>query len=202
MTVAQTSPETRKTNDPGKKAGIIALLLSVFCVPLLGVVVGIFALLKSRAAGQGNLFAILAIGINLAYTVLLVLFLVSANYVSKGKAEQQQQEEALEALALQRHGPVDTDRIAQELHGKLEAFRETHGAYPSYGQLLSERGALALTDEQREVLVNTATPRSTRVGFQACVASNGVGSGAILRPGSGNPPLVAGNCTNMAARRE
>ncbi|MGY1489276.1 hypothetical protein ACW4YW_07665 [Methylobacillus pratensis] len=202
MTAAQKSPDTRKTHDPGKKAGIIALLLSVFCVPLLGVVVGIFALLKSRAAGQGNLFAVIAIGINLIYTVLLVLFLVSANYVSQGKAAQQQQEESLEALALQQHGSVDTARIAQELHDKLESFRATHGVYPSYKQLLSERGPLALSEEQREVLVNTATPRGTRVGFQSCVASNGVSSGVMLRPGSGNPPLVAGDCSNIAARRE
>ncbi|WP_334108874.1 hypothetical protein [Methylobacillus sp.] len=36
-------------DDLGKKPGIVALLLSVFCV--LGVGVGILALLKSRAAG-------------------------------------------------------------------------------------------------------------------------------------------------------
>jgi len=202
MASVQDTVENDKTPDPGKKPGIIALLLSVFCVPLLGVVLGIFALHKSRTVSQGNLFAVLAIGINLIYTVLLVLFLFSAHYVSQGKAVQQQQEEVLEALALQQRGPVDTDRIAQELHGKLELFRETHGAYPSYEQWLSESGALALSDEQREVLVETATPRSTRVGFQACVASNGVSSGVMLRPGSGNPPLVAGDCRNIAARRE
>ena len=194
--------EIKETHDPGKKLGITALLLSVFCVPLLGVLVGIFALLKSRAVGQSNLFAILAIGINLVYTILLALFLVSASYVSKGKAEQQKQEEAIEALALQQHGPVDTDRIARELHDKLEKFHVAHGVYPSYDQLLSERGPLALSDEQRKVLVNTTTARSTRVGFQACVASNGVSSGVILRPGSGNTPLIAGDCSNIAARRE
>ncbi|MCB5190116.1 hypothetical protein LG198_05190 [Methylobacillus arboreus] len=200
--------EIKETVDPGKKLGIIALLLSVFCVPLLGVVVGVFAYLKSRAHGHSNLFAILAIIINLIYTVLLLLFLSGIFYVSKSALEQRKQEEALEALTLQQQreeraqGNIDTDRIAEELQAKLEMFRETHGAYPSYGQLLSERGPLALSEEQREVLVNTATPRSTRVGFQACVASNGVGSGAILRPGSGNPPLIAGNCNNMAARRE
>ncbi|WP_334107881.1 hypothetical protein [Methylobacillus sp.] len=202
MASTEKTLDTNQGNDPGKKPGIIALLLSVFCVPLLGVLVGIFALLKSRTVGQRNLFAILAIGINLVYTILLALFLVSASYVSKGKVEQQKQEEAIEALALQQHGPVNTDRIAQELLDKLKNFHAIHGVYPSYDQFLSEHGPLALSDEQREALVNTAAPRSTRVGFQACVASNGVSSGVMLRPGSGNTPLVAGDCRNIAARRE
>ena len=194
--------------NTGKKLGIIALLLSVFCVPLLGVVLGIFAWLKSRAAGQGNLFAVLAIIINLIYTVLLVFFLFSIFAVSKAAVQQRQQEDALEAMTLQQQraeraaGNVDTDRIAEELQAKLAMFHQQHGVYPSYGRLLSERGPLGLSEEQREVLVNTATPRSTRVGFQACVASNGVSSGVMLRPGSGNPPLVAGDCSNIAARRE
>ncbi|SNR60146.1 hypothetical protein SAMN05192560_0044 [Methylobacillus rhizosphaerae] len=197
-----------QNEDPGKKLGIIALLLSVFCVPLMGVVVGILAFFKSRSAGHSNLFAILAIIINLIYTVLLLFFLVSIFYVSKAALEQRKQEDALETLILQQQkeeraeGNVDTDRIAEELQAKLEMFHQEYGVYPSYGKLLSERGPLILTEEQREVLVNTATPRSTRVGFQACVASNGVSSGVMLRPGSGNTPLIAGDCSNIAARRE
>ena len=139
---------TVNNENTGKKLGIIALLLSVFCVPLLGVVVGIFAWLKSRAAGQGNLFAVLAIIINLIYTVLLVFFLVSIFAVSKAVVEQRQQEDALEALTLQQQkaeraaGHVDTDRIAEELQAKLEMFHQAHGVYPSFGKLLSERGPL------------------------------------------------------------
>lgn len=197
-----------QTQDPGKKLGIIALLLSIFGVPLIGTVVGIFAYLKSRAQGHSNLFAILAIVINLVYTILLVLFLSGIFYVSKTALEHRQQEDAQEALTRQAQraeraaGNVDTDRIAEELQAKIEMYHQEHGRYPSYGQLLSELGPLALSEEQREVLVNTSKPRSTRVGFQACVASNGVGSGAIVTPGSGNAPLIAGSCNNTAARRE
>lgn len=204
---AQHIPENTQP-DPGKKSGIIALLLSVFGLPLVGTVIGIYALLKSRAAGHSNLFAILAIVINLIYTILLLLFLSGIFYVSKSALEQRQQEDALEALTAAQEkaeraaGNVDTDRIAEEIQAKLALYNEAHGHYPSFGQLLAARGPEALSTEQREVLVNTGKPRSTRVGFQACVASNGVGSGAMLTPGSGNPVLVAGNCTNMAARRE
>ncbi len=203
--MANTTPGNE---NAGKKLGIIALLLSVFCVPLLGVVVGVFALFKSRVAGQRNLFAILAIIINAIYTILLLFFLISIFAVSKAVVEQRQQEDALEALTLQQQkaeraaGHVDTDRIAEELQAKLEMFHQAHAVYPSFGKLLSERGPLALSEEQREVLVSTATPRSTRVGFQSCVASNGVSSGVMLRPGSGNPPLIVGDCSNIAARRE
>ena len=189
-------------DNTGKKLGIIALLLSVFCVPLFGVLVGILAWFKSRAGGHGNLLAVLAIIINLIYTVLLALFLVSVHYVSKEKTEQQQREEVLEVLALQQQSPVDTDRIAAELHAKLEQYHQENGAYPSYRLLMSANNPLGLTDEQRATLTNTATPRQTGVGFQACVASNGVSSGVMLRPGSGNTPLIAGNCRNIAARRE
>ncbi|MCB5188229.1 hypothetical protein LG200_09490 [Methylobacillus caricis] len=200
-----TPPEAQ---DPGKKPGIIALLLSVFGVPLIGTIVGLYAFFKSRTAGHSNLFAILAIVINLIYTILLLLFLSGIIYVSKTALEQRKQEDVLETLtqlqekAERAAGNVDTDRIAEELQAKIEMYHQEHGTYPSYGQLLSERGPLGLSEEQREVLVNTAKPRSMRVGFQACVASNGVGSGAIVTPGSGNAPMIVGSCNNTAARRE
>ena len=194
-------------DNTGKKLGIIALLLSVFCVPLFGVLVGILAWLKSRAANQGNLFAVLAIIINLIYTVLLALFLASIFQVNKTAMEQRQQEKVREAQTLQHKDQqaetnVDTDRIAVEVHAKLEQYRQVNGVYPSYKTLMSLQNPLGLTDEQRTTLSNTAQPRQTHVGFQACVASNGVSSGVILRPGSGNTPLIAGDCSNIAARRE
>lgn len=195
------------TDNAGKKLGIIALLLSVFCVPLFGVLVGILAWFKSRAAGQDNLFAVLAIIINLIYTVLLVLFLASIFQVNKTVMEQRQQEETREAQTLQfkelqTDTKVDTDHIAAQVLAKLEQYRQSNGVYPSYRVLMSGQNPLGLSDEQRATLSNTATPRQSHVGFQACVASNGVSSGVMLRPGSGNTPLIAGDCSNIAARRE
>jgi hypothetical protein len=61
--------------NPGKTLGIVALVLAIF-LNIVGAIVGIVALLKSKKAGYPNGFALAAIIVGFALFVLLIVVIV------------------------------------------------------------------------------------------------------------------------------
>jgi hypothetical protein len=77
----------RPEDNPGRTLGIVGLVLAIF-LNIVGAIVGIVALVKSRKAGYGNGPAIAAIIVGFLFFIGIVIFLVIAVVVGGAAVNQ------------------------------------------------------------------------------------------------------------------
>ncbi|MBO1903041.1 DUF4190 domain-containing protein [Leucobacter weissii] len=70
------APGQPQTSTPGKTLGIVSLILAFF-LPIIGLILGIVAVIQSRKAGAGNIPGIIAIILGAIFTIIWVFILIA-----------------------------------------------------------------------------------------------------------------------------
>lgn len=73
---APNTPPQAQAEDPGQVMGIISIVLSFFGLGLIGIILGVLSLNKSKAAGYKGTLGLVGTIIGIVFTVLALLYVI------------------------------------------------------------------------------------------------------------------------------
>lgn len=174
-------------DDPGRTMAIIGIVLAFF-FSIVGLIVSIIGLKKSRKSGFPGTLAIIGIVLNSVFIVfgllLIGLTILAFNGIQQQAREARsattarQEQLYAQAEEAQRHSmtrPPVNQQISETIAKKLHAYDALQGSMPSTVEQLSVDGAIALTDTEKEAISPVAVDSDNpAINIVSCENDTGI----------------------------